>query len=327
MTIPNEPVQASEPDAGRDFQNRNTQPGNYARPLTLGLVALLVAAGLLAILLNVLASPGRPLYPALATTSPLETSEAGAPTFVTFEELNADPQAFIGRRLQASGAYTPKDRPDCAHFAGPLIRWTMVDEGLQLNATGFEAILNMVQPGTSMTVEGTWQLYQGPVGCGKAPPSGSVWFLAVDQIIEPNPLVNSTQPLLTVVAGETGTGSLVRQATPTLESDEGLIITATAELLPTETLSATQTPALSPTPSATATSPVTGTVPASATADPLASPTVTPSATPAPGSTATIPPINPTSDPQTTQTPAIPTSTIPSGPYPGATNTPSSSYP
>ncbi len=288
--------------------------------------AVLVVAGLALLAVSLSGGNSNPLYPSLPTMTPPAATTAPEPEVIGFAELNADPAAFLGRRLQVSGEYTPLAAPECLDYTGPSIRWSLVSEELQLNATGFEPLLSLLEPGTSMTVTGFWQAYRGPVGCGKEPDDGTVWYLAVDRILEPNPLTGAIGPLLTVISGEAlptlapeGTVDLL---TPTLE----VTPTLTESLTMTATIGATLPAGLTPTPAITA-PPVTplATVGTPAATPGTPDPALTPAATPPPGSSPTP---SPTGGTPGSATPGLPTSTPsgtgypPSGATPTATTDP-----
>ncbi len=319
MMTPEEPLPAPAESAvapaGRERALVARWPG-------LVLVAvLLLAVGAIAVLGTLLAGGGRPLYPNLPTYTPLAEEIAGEPVLLTFTELNADPAAFRDRRVQVSGDFASVEAPACMPYAGPAIHWSLVAEELQLNAIGFENVLSLLSEGTPMTVSGIWRLYQGPVGCGKEPDDGNVWYLAVDQIIEPNPLFGAGDVALTVMAGSPlptlsplDLSTVTPGATPTLSPTAGapgtVVVTPTTGLptavLPTPTLGGTPTTLITPSPTATQSTPGTPTVTG----------TPTPTGTPGPSPTA-----SPTGGAGQTTTPGIPTVTPGSPGYPEVTAT------
>ncbi len=289
-------------------------------------VLVLIGLGMLAFSLSGRAE--RPLLPILPTFTNVPETIVYEPESIDFAELNADPNAFRGRRIQVSGAYMPVESPECVDYAGPIIRWSLVADELQLNAVGFENVLRLLETGTDMTVMGVWSAYQGPLGCGKSPPQGTVWYLAVERILEPNPLLGANGPLLTVIAGQPlptlsplETVELITpEINPTLDSG--------AELTPTATLDAGLPPAVTPTlettalpvtplPTPGATSNLTGTPPIEST--PEASATFGPSPTTegTPGAPGTGTPALPTNTPSAPGYPSLPTPTATTpGSYP-----------
>lgn len=291
--------------------------------------------GLLAmcVLLGVIFSwePVRGLRPFRSQPDGVELIIDGEPQLVTFAELSDNAADFQDKRIRVTGLYLPLQVPDCSLFNGPLIQWALISEGLQLNAKGFELPLSIVSPGTTLTVEGIWRLYNGPAGCGKEPETKNVWYLQVERIIQPNPLVAGTvdpQALLlsdvvtpifptrvptrvrATTAGATATMSPTPSATaPITVTGTAVLQTATAtatiDLTQTATntpdFAGTATPSVTPDGSATATFTPTGTItPGTATATPTSGsnlPTI-PALTPYPGP-GTLPPPSSTPTPGT----------------------------
>lgn len=295
-------------------------------PLLLLAIFALVAVGLGLLVYSLAGSNTRPLYPILsAISSPSGTADYQVHK-VSFTELNDDPASYQNQRLQVSGIYTPISSPQCPDHTGPIIRWSLVADGLQLNATGFEDLLRLVDEGIEMTVIGTWRRYHGPLGCGKEPAGKTVWYLEVDRIVEPNPLQGKIDPALTVILGSPefpSSGSSMIEPAETGEAEFGLTPENTDIISPTITadiMQPTADPDLSPqsTPSPTSTLPTTplfpvGTPTEQNTPDPLATATAT---TP-PGTPGTV----------ETPPPSIPTSTPPGSGYPPQSPTPSGGYP
>lgn len=239
----------------------------------------------------------------------------GKPQLVTFPELSQHAHQYQDKRIRVTGFYLPLTTPDCAQHNGPVFQWAIISQGLQLNAIGFERPLALVSTGSTLTVEGVWRLYQGPTGCGKSSERSNVWYLHVEQIVQPNPLTASTRdpeayllsgvstPIFPTV-GPTNTPRPGATNTPTL--------TATPQLTETATAVGSQTPT-GPLPTLSATARTsTATVAATATSSMGLTPTTTRSSTGTPAASAT---------PATTVT-AIITNTPPPGGYPGPGNTP-----
>lgn len=288
-------------------------------PVLAGLAAFLLLAGLVLVVSALVNRDGRPLYPNLPTFTPPAATLTGELAVLTFAELNADPDAYRDRRIQVAGDFASVPPPTCTPHAGPSIRWSLVAEELQLNAVGFENVLRLLGEGTPMTVTGIWRLYSGPAGCGKAPPAANVWFLAVDQIVEPNPLFGEGGAMLTVVAGSPlATLPPLDLTVPTATAT--LTLTATVPLATPEAPPAT-TPAVLPTigAAATATTTTTATLATPGTVGtPTPTPTPTQTGTPGPSPTAGPSPTpSATIEGGATTEPGIPTAT-PGGPgYPG----------
>lgn len=219
-----------------------------------------ILAGLLIVGWLITRTTTRPLKPLRLTVTPSALEHSGQPVIVTFDELNADPNAFRNQNIRITGAYTPQEKPDCFNYSGPVILWALISSDLQLNAQGFESILALVPDGTTLTVEGVWQLFEGPVGCGKGPAPAQVWYLQVERIVQPNPLPNF--------------GDAPPKNTP---DPEATAVPEPDELTPTPEPGATAVALPSPTPleedvTPTPTLPASATIPAFATATPTATP-------------------------------------------------------
>lgn len=321
---------SSEPNPDRDdaTPSENRGVGSSLRPRLRALfipllVGFLVLVGLALLALSLKGREDRGLFPILPTMTAAPSTIDSETTVIGFSELNEDPAAFRGKRIQVSGAFTPVEAPECLDYTGPRIRWSLVAEELQLNAIGFENLVRLLEPEAEMTVSGVWSAYQGPVGCGKEPPDGTIWYLAVERIVEPNPLFGIQVPALTVIAGEAlPTLSPLetiesRTPTPTLGATSELFPTMTSEANATLPLPLTETPDLTAPPvtplfTPGATPSQTGTLPPGVT--PEGSPTFGPSPTPDPAGTPT--PGLPTSTPSGTGYPIDPQPTATTGGYP-----------
>ncbi len=278
------------------------------------IILLVAALGLLAFSIRNSRANG-PLLPHLPTFTPLAQMMSVEAASLGFAELNDDPALYRDKRIQVTGVFTPVEPAACLDFNGPPIRWSLVAEELQLNAIGFEDVLRQVEPGLELTVTGIWRAYQGPVGCGKEPPDGTVWYLMVDKIVEPNPLVGAGGPALTVMAGTQQPVQALIDNDPT--STPALTVTLTDTVPITATLdAAVPTLPLQPTEAQTLppTTPLPGTTPTE-------SGTPTPSPTAGPGT-----PTDATGTPDGTTTPGIPTGTPSGTGYPGQP-TPPGGYP
>lgn len=276
--------------------------------------------GLALVVFSLGSQDDRRLFPILPTYTPLAATADYEPVPLGFVELNEDPVAFQGRRIQVSGTYTPIAGPDCVNYNGPVIRWSLVADELQLNAIGFENLLSLIDEGTPMTVTGIWNAYRGPVGCGKEPPDGTVWYLAVDRILEPNPLLSSSGIILTVIPGDPlptlSPFETVDPQAPTLEPTIDLTSVMTLTVSPQATFLITPTQILGPT-----SQPVT----------PLFTPGVTPAITITPtlsGTSNSTPTLDAnvtpegTPDLEGTTTPELPTNTPSGTGYPDSEPTP-----
>jgi len=270
----------------------------------------------------------RPLKPLRPTATPAAmVAVRGQPVPVGFTELNEDPAAVRDQRIRVSGFYTRLAAAECARPKGPNIRWALIADDLQLDALGFEQVLRLVAPGTSLTVEGIWRLYNGLAGCGKNVSQRQIWYLEVEQIVEPNPLFGSETaaggPSLDIPPTSSTDGSVTNTPGPTPLENEPTVTATPATLEATPTLAA-----ITGTPTSTATpEPAVGVTetPTAVGGTTVPTGTVTPTATPTdlagPDGTSTVRPISTPTLPA--DTPAAETPTPPSvatatpGGYPG----------
>jgi len=283
-------------------------PRTTALPRLFGVLALLGLA--LSAVSCAVTGQMRPLLPILPSPTAVETVIESGATEVTFQELNEDPAAYRNQRILVSGSLAPIEPVECpqhnGHYTGPLIQWALVNDNLQMDARGFEPIIPLIRPGTTMTVEGIWRLYQGPLGCGKEPERGMAWYLETLRIVEPTAFFSSADPgvLLTQTPIEPG---------------------ATLEVTPTP--GGPTPPALETTPSLTITTTVTIGAPIPGTATVTGTPLATPTAPATAQGTAASSPTRQGTNPATpggtqTGTPGTPTTTYTPEPPGSSTGTP-----
>jgi hypothetical protein len=263
----------------------------------------------------------RPLLPLFPSPTAVETVIEGGAVEVTFQELNEDPTAFRNRRILVSGSMTPIEPVECpqhnGHYTGPPIRWALVSDNLQMDARGFEPAIALVRPGTTMTVEGIWRLYRGPLGCGKEPERGTSWYLETLRIVEPLALFIPAGPGVPVAGTPVEPATIIEVSptpggptSPSPETTPDAAVTTTATIgtplpgtatptgtaLATPTLPATGEGTAAPSPTAQGTIPNTpggtrtgtpGTPTPTYTAEPPGGATGTPDDYPGPGQTPT----------------------------------------
>jgi len=279
--------------------NTSSSPSNRTIPLPyllLGLAAgaLLLLLCLAALLINSQQTQNRPLKPLRPSPTPAPLIISPEAEIVTFSQLNEDPFAYIGRFIEVSGNPILLAPPDCSRYTGPVIRWALVGEDLQLNGRGFERILRQVAPEVTLTLRGIWKLYDGPLGCGKGPPSDILWHLELTQIVAPNPLPLRDGTMLTISV-QTGDGpdfpDLPLPDDPEATPTEGTITpTATPTLITGTPGTPTPTPTADPDQTATPTRGTPTPIPGAATNTPTPSPSPSPSPSPTSGSGPPPPP-------------------------------------
>lgn len=241
------------------------------------------------------------------------------PMLVTFTELEQDPTVYQDKLIRVTGTYVSLPVVSCSPFSGPNTSWALVANNLRLDMVGFEGLLNQFNPeNMDLTMDGILRRYDGPLGCGKRPPAGVLWYLEALEIVQPNPLVQAgTGPSggTPVIPPPFPTGTSVSpEETPDGEPTTG---PGTPSRTPTPTRT------VIPTASSTPTIGPVGTEPAPTDGPAIGTPTRT--STPTATQTTTTGGNTPTPTPSQTPTPGgtsgpLPTSTTDG--YPGATNTP-----
>lgn len=199
---------------------------------------------------------------------------------VTIAQLSEEPAAFEGQYVRVAGAYR---RPPLLVCEGLPRRspdgWALSDGDLTIAAGGFNDLLRSLLPeGAPLTVEGRWQQWTGPAGCGKTAGVEEIWYLAVQTIVEPQPLVRATAapgtaaptPIAGVPTAAPAPASPT-QATP-LSPNPTTAVTPTP-FVPSG--SPTATPGLTPVITQTATVALTGTPPTTGTPQATITGTVT----------------------------------------------------
>lgn len=191
--------------------------------------------------------------------------------------------------------------------------WTLVFGDIETFVAGFDdALRPLAASGLSLTIEGRWQKWEGPIGCGRRAPSQEIWYLAASRIVSPNPLVKSDSDEDVIVV------------LPSPTSDTGPDPTEIAQITPDEQPTETiETPEANLTPSPSPTFQTIPSPPPAATITPR--PSSTPEIDSSPTSTitsttSTTPPA--TSDGTTTVTSTATATATTSGGPPAATNTP-----
>ena len=315
-------------------QTENEFPSQLNKPAWGGFlwVALIVVVIVLFLLIRGSNSSNRLIKPLLPTETANALQIDYAPLTVEFSEIGADPVQYRDQRIQVTGRFSQIEQPDCRPYAGPEISWGLIHDTLQMNAIGYESIVKALPDNSEMTVVGIWTFYSSSVGCGKEPTEQEgIWYLKVEHILQPNPIVYSDSIITTQVNITEDDGS--PEEAPTIGAtsvggdSSGAAQTTTATAVPIEdATTATSTPpgAAGGTATATANSenPV-GTIAPTNTA------TTTPTAvsTVPSGSTSTPTPTATAVSGSSTSTPAPTATSGSSGPPPAPTATPGAGYP
>jgi len=181
---------------------------------------------------------------------------AVSPSLLT---LARNPKDFEGEDLRLAGTYKPLPLPVCSdetHLSPAT--WALSDGGIEILASGFDSALReLALPGLPLEVEGSWQRWQGPVGCGRRAPSQLVWYLQLTNILSPNPL-SASVPISPLPNDPTTTALAALIEADGAPTPTPLPVTAIGDsplaeaVTPTPFASVTQTPRLSGTPFGTA---------------------------------------------------------------------------
>jgi hypothetical protein len=247
--------------------------------------------------------------PAPAAAAILRANQAAAPSLLT---LARNPAAFEDQDLVLVGTYRPLPLPVCAEetHQSPAT-WALRDGEIEILVSGFDSALReLASPGTPLEIEGRWQRWEGPVGCGRRAPSQIVWYLQLTNILSPNPL-NASLPITPAATtrppDSVADGNITASPQPETTSATGFPAggtpTATPEFSDTPVASATSAISVSPTGSVT----IGPTPTASGSGTPTATLSGTVTATPTPGAN------TPTPTATTVPSGASPTPTVDSG--------------
>ena len=201
----------------------------------LRLILLLLFLGLVACETAV---PGTPTpFPTEAALFLLPTVGTQA-VAVEIADLLATPAASQDAFIQITGQYYPQPKLICEsdpHLSPAT--WQLISGEAVALAGGFDNELRHLLPdGLTMTVEGYWLHWRGPIGCGKRAQVKELWYLQVSRIVDPSPIARVTlTPFLADV-------EIVAAVTPDPNSPP-TTLTAT---LPIDTPPSQETPSLPP---------------------------------------------------------------------------------
>lgn len=232
---------------------------------------------------------------------------AGPALVAEISELSQSPQAYAGSLVQVTGQYRRAPVVVCDGISRPSpVTWLLVEGERQIGARGLEHLVKPLLPsGLTVTVQGVWRHWRGPVGCGKDAPVRDEWHLVVTNFVAPSPVARVTLTPSGQAPRETAQAEVdVPTPTPTGPEPGGTPVSATN----TSTAIPTATPR-SATPSGAAT--------------PTATPTLLPEQSATPG-TGTATPTATAAEGDATATADAGTGTATAEPAASATATPTS---
>ncbi len=282
---------------------------------------------LLAALLGILAgcrqsdSEANPLRGRSSGTTPPALIDE--PLVVTVSDLALAPTAYYGRVVRLTGRFRRLPVLTCSDVTrrSPAV-WSLTDAADTVLVNGTHDQLARLAPGDlTISVQGRWWRWRGPVGCGKDAPLQEVWYLHVSHVLAPNPITAATltpvgavavlpSPTLEPPPTEGGPGPIAAiSPTPPPTSaatpDPFATVTATPTVLVTPfTATPSATPSASPTP--------TPSPPGTPSGTPSATPSPSPTPTPGPSATPGGPTLTPTLIPSVTPIPTAGPSPTPS---------------
>lgn len=170
-----------------------------------------------------------------------ETTPTGSTQSISISDLAADPEAYANTVLELTGQYRRLPLLICQTDPHPSpATWQLVGEdGSVVAIGGFDSQVRSLLPDNlTVTVSGIWQLFEGPVGCGKDASSGQIWYLKAGDILSPSPIARVTLTP-TGSAGQIADSGGGDTAVPTPDEQGNLPPTATTS---GETIPATGTP-------------------------------------------------------------------------------------
>lgn len=118
----------------------------------------------------------------------------GQPLSVNVDQLLQAPEAYQGRLVRLTGQFrrAPVIVCDGITRRAPAT-WRLAQTEQFVAAGGYETLIPvLLPPGMTVTVDGVWRFWRGPVGCGKEAPMQSIWYLAVTDVIAPSPIARVT---------------------------------------------------------------------------------------------------------------------------------------
>lgn len=130
------------------------------------------------------------------------------PLALSITDLAADPEAYASSIVKITGQYRRLPLLVCDSDPHPApATWQLAaEDGSVVAIGGFDSQVRALLPNNlTMTVVGVWQLFDGPVGCGKNATSSQIWYLNARDIVSPSPIAR-------VTLTPTGSGTQIAEA-------------------------------------------------------------------------------------------------------------------
>ncbi|MEZ4593038.1 MAG: hypothetical protein R3D55_18130 [Chloroflexota bacterium] len=124
-----------------------------------------------------------------------ETPPAGSAQSISISDLAADPEAYANTVIELTGQYRRLPLLICQNdpHPSPATWQLMAEDGSVVAIGGFDSQVRSLLPDNlTVMVSGIWQLFEGPVGCGKDASSVQIWYLKAGDILSPSPIARVT---------------------------------------------------------------------------------------------------------------------------------------
>ncbi len=142
------------------------------------------------------------------------TGEAAVP--LSLADLAENPEGSENVRVRVTGRYRPLPQLVCAEAPNPSpADWELVSNDGVIQVNGFAGELrSLASENLTVTVDGHWLKWRGPVGCGKQAVMTEVWYLDASRIVDPSPMIAVTlTPTMTfgIEVNTTTTGTITTE--------------------------------------------------------------------------------------------------------------------
>lgn len=163
-----------------------------------------------------------------ATERALNTA---TPSEISITDLATDPEAYANTFMEVTGRYRRLPLLVCNAdpYPAPATWQLEAEDGSIIAVGGFDSQVRSLLPNNlTVSVAGVWQLFDGPVGCGKNAATTQIWYLKASDILSPSPIAQ-------VTLTPTGSASQIAEsagetAVPTPDDDGNLSATPTLEV-------------------------------------------------------------------------------------------------
>ena len=151
-----------------------------------------------------------------------ETRDPETSLPISITDLAAAPEEYNNDFIEVSGRYRRLPLLVCNSdpYPAPATWQLQAKDGSLIDVGGFDSQVRSLLPNDlTMTVTGVWQLFEGPVGCGKNAASSQIWYLKVSDILSPSPIAQVTLTPTGDVTQIAAVDGLTAVPTPTNDDD------------------------------------------------------------------------------------------------------------